>query len=123
MLNPYLWLEGNKLPPTPLNKLAEIRGGMWTARLDVPFGPRPNQPDNCICIDYFESFNSTDQKRIISAYKQRGYTHAPMGPLVDPGYHGQLPSVDWRANAQPYFDAAQQLEESGIHVIHFLRPD
>jgi hypothetical protein len=100
---------------------------MWTARLDLaPWGPRPGQADNCICIDYFECFPAADQDRIIAAYgptSGRGYTSAPMGPIVDAGYHGQLPAVDWRGDLTPYLDAAEQLEQAGIKVVHFLRPD
>lgn len=98
---------------------------MWTVRLDVPWGPRPGQGDNCICIDYFEAFSQDDQDRIIRAYGPagRGYTSAPMGPLVDAGYHGQLPAEDFRGDATGYFDAAETLEAAGIKVVHFLRPD
>lgn len=132
---PYVFLADNQdvpvalenarlLPPMPLEALAQIRGAMWTARLDVPWGPRPNQSDNCICIDYFECFSPSDQDRIVQAYHgDRGYTHAPMGPIVDAGYHGQLPSCDWRVNPDVYLDAALKLERAGVRVIHFLRPD
>lgn len=120
--------HGGHVDPSaiPLTERARIRGAMWTARLDVPWGPRPNQPDNCICIDYFECFSPADQDRIIAAYgptSPRGYTHAPMGPVCDAGYHGQLPSVDFRTGLDPYLDGAQKLEDAGIRVIHFLRPD
>jgi hypothetical protein len=111
--------------PRDLESLAAIRGAMWTARLNLPWGPRPGQDDNCITIDYFESFTPEDEDRIIAAYGPagRGYTHAPMGPMVDAGYHGQLPAEDWRGNPDPYLDAAAKLERAGVHVIHFLRPD
>lgn len=111
-------------PPTP-DVLAKIRGAMWTARLNLPWGPRPGQDDNCICIDYFECYTPQDQDRIILAYgpQGRGYTHAPMGPIVDAGYHGYLPSTDWRDTIDVYLDAAAKLEQAGIHVIHFLKPD
>lgn len=114
------------LPPVLLVELAKIRGAMWTARLDLPWGPRPGKPDNCICIDYLECFSLEDQARIIAAYgpaSWRQYTHAPMGPLVDPGYHDQLPATDWRSNPGVYFDAALRAELAGIRINHFLRPD
>lgn len=121
-----LLLGRRKTPAVDLETLARIRGSMWTARLDLPWGPRPGQPDNIITIDYFEAFSSSDQDRIIAAYgpsSARGYTHAPMGPIVDPGYHGQLPETDWRSNPNVYLDAALKLEHAGVHVVHFLRPD
>lgn len=121
---------GSSLPPVSLEALAKTRGAMWTARAPVQWGPRgipttpTNQPDNCICIDYFECFPPDQQELIIDVYaRQRKYTHAPMGPIVDPGYHGQLPATDWRSNPQPYFDGALKLERAGVRVIHFLRPD
>lgn len=111
-------------PPPTLETLAHIRGAMWTSRLNLPYGPRPNQPDNCTCIDYFECFSPSDQARIIQDYHvNKGYTHAPMGPLVDAGYHDQLPAVDGRSDPSQYFAAASKLEAAGVHVIHFLRPD
>lgn len=103
-----------------------IRGAMWTARAAVPWGPRPGKPDNCICIDYFECFPADVQNTILAAYgpkSSRAYHSAPMGPFVDAGYHGQLPATDWRANPDGYLDAAQKLEDAGIRVVHFLRPD
>lgn len=112
------------LPPVSLDELAKIRGAMWTARAAVPWGPRPGQPDNCICIDYYECFPPEQQAIIKAAYiEERRLTHAPMGPLVDPGYHGQLPATDWRGNPAPYFAGALDLERNGCRVIHFLRPD
>lgn len=113
------------LPPATYEQLARIRGAMWTARLQgLPYGPRPFAADNCICIDYFEAYNDEQRNRIIQAYvKDRGYTHAPMGPMVDPGYHGQLPTSDYRKDAAPYFTAARQLEWAGCRVVHFVRPD
>lgn len=111
----------------PLATLAQWRGAMWTARLNLPWGPRPNQDDNCICIDYFECFTPSDQDRILAAYgpaSVRKYNVCPLGPLVDPGYHDQLPSTDWRGDRFPvYLDAAAKLEAAGIGVVHFLRPD
>jgi hypothetical protein len=110
----------------PLAELAKLRGAMWTARLNLPWGPRPGQDDNCICIDYFECFSVADQDRILAAYgpsSERHYSTAPLGPIVDAGYHGQLPATDWRGDFSVYLDAAAKLEAAGIGVVHFLRPD
>lgn len=116
----------------PLAQLARIRGAMWTRRAPVPYGPRPGAPDNCVCIDYYEAFAPTDRATIKAAYIDAGrYTHAPMGPLVDPGYHGQLPASDFRRDPSPYFDAADDLQAAlrrghtipNGGVIHFVRPD
>lgn len=117
---------GGGVPVYTLEERAHIRGAMWTARLDVPLGPRPGQPDNCICIGDFEAFSPADRLRILGAYgptSARGYSSSPMGPMVDPGYHGFLPPCDFRGDPSPYFDGAAQLEAAGVKVIHFLRPD
>lgn len=111
-----------------LAQLAKIRGAMWTARGPLPWGPRPGKDDNCVCIDYFECFEPSAQAEIVGLYGPksiRRYTHAPMGPIVDAGYHDQLPAVDWRSPAgfATYLDAAQKLEDAGVHVVHFIRPD
>lgn len=119
--------SGRRPAPPPLETRARIRGAMWTARGPLPYGPRPGQPDNCICIDYYECFPRADRQRIRQLYiADRGYTHAPMGPIVDPGYHGELPPTDWRdpvAFEDVYLSSALELEGAGCRVIHFLRPD
>src|SRR5262252_5411228 len=71
-----------------LDELARLRGAMWSARLDVPFGPRPGRSDNVVATAYFDDYSPADQSRIIAALKARGYTHVVAGPLVDTGgYH------------------------------------
>jgi len=109
-----------------MSERIKIRGAMWTARAPLPWGPRPMQPDNSVTIDYFECHTPANQDLIISVYgpnSPRNYTSAPLGPIVDPGYHDQLPATDWRGNFDFYLDAAQKLETSGIKCVHFLRPD
>lgn len=125
---PQLIPYGGSRPP--LEQLAAIRGAMWTARAALPWGPRPMQGDNCICIDYFEHYQPDDRETIKREYvDKRGYRHAPMGPMVDPGYHGQLPASDWRNDPLRYLDAVDELQaklrERGPNsgVVQFLRPD
>lgn len=99
---------------------------MWTRRGPLPYGPRPGRSDNCICIDYYECFSPAEQDLIVRLYGPTSparYTHAPLGPIVDAGYHGQLPSCDWRADPDVYLNAANDLQLQGIEPIHFLRPD
>lgn len=107
----------------PLTERAKFRGDMWGARAALPWGPRPGQPDNIICGDYYECFSAEDRATMRRVWHEHHYTHVVMGPIVDPGYHGQLPSVDWRANIDVYLDAAQELEDDGFRVVHFIRPD
>lgn len=102
---------------------------MWTARGPFPFGPRPGQPDNLLCIDYLECFTAEERREAIAAYgpaSPRRLTHSPIGPIVDPGYHGQLPATDWRDPAlfsSVYLNTVRELEAARMCAIHFLRPD
>jgi hypothetical protein len=112
-------------PTPPLTELARIRGAMWPKlRLaDLPWGPRPGSPDNIAMIDYIESYAVEQQAEMMAAYTDRRFTHAPMGPMVDAGYHGQIPAEDLRSDPSPYFDAAERWQDRGVEPIHFLRPD
>lgn len=108
----------------PTEDLLNFRGAIWTARAKVPFGPRPMQDDNICAMDYFESYNETDQKTMLDAYvKTRGYRHAPFGPLVDPGYHDQYPGVDFRTNPAWYAGQMQKMWDGGAYPVLFMTPD
>jgi hypothetical protein len=108
-----------------LDELARIRGAMWSARLDVPFGPRPRRPDNVIATAYFDNYSPGDQTRIIAALKARGYTHVVAGPLVDTGgYHGQFHPHDWRGAAfDRFLDQLETFWDNGLAPIVFIHPD
>jgi hypothetical protein len=121
-------LESAGVDPSiiPLETLARIRGAMWTARLAIPFGPRPNQPSNILAMDFYETYSPEDRKRMLEAYKARGYTHAVTGPIYDPtAYHGQFPASDFRGldAFNRYLDAMQEWWDAGITPVHFIKPD
>ena len=109
----------------PLGELARIRGAMWSARLDLPFGPRPGRADNIIATEFFEDYSNADQIRILAALKARGYTHVVVGPLVDSdGYHGQYRPHDWRgAEFDRFLDELQTFWDNGLAPIVFIHPD
>jgi hypothetical protein len=109
----------------PLGELARVRGAMWSARLDLPFGPRPGRPDNVIATAYFDNYSSEDRTRAIQALRARGYTHVVAGPLVDAGgYHGQFRPHDWRGAAfDRFLDQLQTFWDSGLAPIVFVHPD
>ncbi len=109
-------------------ELAHVRGGMWTPRLNIGYGPRPFQPSNILAMDFYEYYDGPTRARMIAAYKDRGYTHAVTGPMVDlGGYHGQYPSTDIRIGGQVlwdwYLDAMQEWWDAGLVPIHFVHPD
>jgi len=120
-------LASTRVDPStiPLAELARIRGAMWSARLDLPFGPRPGRPDNIIATAYFDNYSTADQARIIAALKDRGYTHVVVGPLVDTGgYHGQFRPHDWRGGAfDRFLDQLQTFWDGGLAPIVFIHPD
>lgn len=109
----------------PFGDLARVRGAMWSARLAVPFGPRPGRPDNVIATAYFDAYSPADQTRIIAALKLRGYTHVVVGPLVDVGgYHHQFPPHDWRGAAfDRFLDQLQTFWDNGLDPVVFIHPD
>jgi hypothetical protein len=109
----------------PLAQLAAIRGAMWTARLNLPFGPRPHRDDNVIATDFITAYSPADRLRIVEALKARGYTHVVMGPLVDSdGYHGLWPARDWRGAAfAEFLDAVQFFWNHGLAPVVFIHPD
>lgn len=111
-----------------MERLLNIRGSMWTARCNVPFGPRPNQDDNILAMDYFEWMPPDAQQRMldksVNVYK---HTHAVTGPLVDrDGYHGKYPTqttVPTQAQFDAYLDCMQQWWDQDIANIHFAHVD
>lgn len=118
-------------------QLLNIRGAMWTARLNLPYGPRPGQDDNILAMDFYQFFAAPDRARMLDAYRARGYTHAVTGPLVgtdcyhsqfpchDAGQPGMLPTdgVPTQAQFDFYLDRMQEWWDAGIAPIHFAHPD
>jgi len=112
-------------PPRPsLDTLIKFRGAMWPklGLPGIPWGPRPNAIDNVVVVDSVEAFDDPTQNRIMTAYAAR-YTHVPMGPSIDPGYHGQIPACDFRTHFGDYLETAIKWAKVDVHVCHFLRPD
>lgn len=114
-------------PDSPLEDLARIRGAMWSVRAAVPYGPRPNQPDNIVALDYLEFYDASARATALPAYTSRGYTHAVSGPPIDPdGYHGQFPQEPGpmtQAIWDRQLDALEALWSAGLAPIFFLHPD
>jgi hypothetical protein len=108
----------------PLGDRVKFRGDMWPKLgLPLPWGPRPGSTDNIAVVDSLEIYDPDVRALIVDTYRQRGYTHVPQGPCIDPGYHGQLPPSDFRRNFDAYLDRAQQWRDAGVEGVHFLRPD
>lgn len=108
----------------PLEELRAFKGSIWTARAAVGYGPRPGQESNILAMDEYESYGADDRAKMIQGYVQaRGYKHCPFGPPIDPGYHGQYPAVDFRADPEAYAANMQELWNAGAYPVLFLSPD
>lgn len=110
----------------PFAELARVRGAMWSTRLDVPYGPRPNQPDNILAMDYYEWYDAPTRARMLDTYLGRGYTHAVTGSIVDAGYHGQYPAAPndpTQAVWDHWLDALDEWWARKLKPIVFLKPD
>lgn len=109
----------------PAEDVRRFRGALWTARLSLPYGPRPGQADNIIATDYVESFSLTDRERMAVAYlDQRRYKHWACGPFLDAGYHGQYPAIDYRPDPDAYpRDVLQPLWNRGAYPVYFALPE
>ncbi len=123
-----------------MERLLAIRGAMWTARLNLPYGPRPGQDDNILAFDYYQFYSASDRQRMREAYgpnSPRGYTHAVTGPVIgtdcyhslwpchDPDQPGYMPydGVPTQAQWDFYLDCMQELWDAGIAPVHFAHPD
>ncbi len=105
--------------------LRKIRGSLFTARGAVPMGPRPNQPDNIISWgEYANGHYQQDAADIcFQVWAQRRYTHAAVGPFIDPGYHGQVPPFDFRADPDAVVSRLETMLSRGIIPVGFIGPD
>lgn len=101
----------------------KIRGALWTNRLNIPYGPRPNQDSNILAMDYYFDFDSSTRARMRASYKSQGNcTHAALGPPSDPGYHGQYPATDWSTDPDKYASILEELLLDDIIIVMFLSP-
>lgn len=108
----------------PLEELRAFKGSIWTARAAIDFGPRPGESSNILAMDEYISYNAADKATMIEGYVQeRQYRHCPVGPPVDPGYHGQYPPIDFRADPEGYAAMMQDLWNQGAYPVLFMSPD
>lgn len=106
-------------------QLLAFRGSLFTVKAganQLPWGPRPNQPDN---IAFFgANFYTPEQRKVVyQLWKDRGYTHGAIGPFIDPGYHGQNPPIDFRSNPDAIADIIQEIWDNKLIPVIFLTPD
>lgn len=104
--------------------LRKIRGALFTARAPISGHPRPFQPDN-VCTTAGCNGRSPEERQIIlDVYREHRYTHGPIGPFIDPGYHGLSPAMDFRVDdGESAVATLEQMWGAGIAPITFLVPD
>jgi hypothetical protein len=116
----------------PLAQLAAIRGAMWP-RANIcadppilPFGIRPNQPDNIIATTYFDNYTSAQQEAIARCLKSVGLTHVVVGGLVDWwAYHGQYSGHDYSTpeGFEKFLDLHQWFYDHQLTPVTFIHVD
>jgi hypothetical protein len=107
-------------------QLLAIRGALNIRLPGAPMGPRPGAPTAMASTNGLWHYSPEWQAKILSAYRdERHYTHGPIGPFVDPGYHGQFPPVDIRNDAErEQVEAAlQTMWDSGVIPVVFIQND
>lgn len=116
----------------PLRQLAAIRGAMWP-RANIcadppilPFGNRPNQPDNIIATTYFDNYTPDQQEAIARCLTSVGLTHVVVGGLVDWwAYHGQYGGHDYSTpeGFEKFLDIHQWFYDHGLKPVTFIHQD
>ena len=111
-----------------LNQLAAIRGAMWTARLDVPYGPRPNQPSNILAMVFYDLYDAPTRARMLHHYHDElGYTTSVAGPVTgNDCYHSLYPchqGLPTQGQWDAYLDSLQEIWDAGVEPCYFAHPD
>lgn len=103
-------------------QVMRARGAIATTLANLPFGPRPNQDDNCLfTAEYINPCWTPDQR-----IEQIGlYPHVawPLNPPLAKGYHGQFPDTDLLADFDAYLDRMEELWLAGKMPEPALIPD
>ena len=96
-----------------------------TTLAPVPCGPRPGAADNAVFTAQYDSscWTAADRTLARDALRAHGYTHWPIGPLVQNGYHDQYPDSDWLSNPDGFLDNVEELWNNGLYPAIFLLPD
>jgi len=105
-----------------ISELRAFRGAISTVRLDIPFGPRPGKADNVLFTPMYGCYSAADRARMRAAYKQRGYTHWPIGPLIAGSYHDKYPDMNFLADPHRFADLLEELSNDGIVPVVFVLP-
>lgn len=106
----------------PTELLRAFRGSIFTARSNVPFGPRPNQDDNILAMDEILCYTEEKQLQMIRDYKKRlTYRHCTFTPgPPSNGYHGQYGlQPDLRLTIPQHKKLLQDWWNAGLYPVLF----
>lgn len=125
--------------------LDELKGklrGSLSVRLNLPYGPRPNQDSNIAWMAFYELQTPANRQRMLDAFHARGLTMSAIGPVTgNDCYHEQFPNIgdppsgglmagclhNWRVPTQDewdaYLDGVQEQWDGGIMPCYFAKPD
>ena len=112
----------------PLEQLARFRGALFTARAPLSQGPRPGAPTNVVSTERgWDWWTEADWQAAEAAWRARGLTHVPIGPLVgDDCYHGVYrpcnQSLD-EGTRDRFLDFVQRLWDDGFVPVYRHKPD
>lgn len=111
----------------PLETLAKIKGAMWTQRINIPYGPRPNQDTNINAFVFYDLYDAETRTRMRETYKAAGYTHTVAGPVTgNDCYHNLYPcrrGIPTQEQWDAYLDSIQELWDNGLTPCYFAKPD
>ncbi len=131
-MNTALWFASGSTPSVsthPQAPLLPIHGGLFSVKGKVPYGPRPDHPDNIIdwaaYVDGDYDGDPHAEAVCFETWQRLKFTHAAVGPFIDPGYHGQFPPSDFRQGDHASAVAAKihRMRDRGLRISGFLSPD
>lgn len=124
-VNPNFPLQPSARPwetmPTDQVKLA--KGAIATVLANLPWGPRPNQDNNCLFVaEYVNKLAWTPELRAkqVAVYPYRDWS---LNPPLAKGYHSMYPDTDLLGDFDFYLDRMEELWLAGKVPVPALVPD
>lgn len=107
----------------PTAALRAFRGAIFTARVNVPWGPRPGQESNINAMDEILCYSPADQAKMIAAYRplHPTYRHCTFTPgPPSHGYHGDYGlQPDLRLTIPEHKKLLQTWWNAGLYPVLF----
>lgn len=120
---PALALDEPDFPVFSREAILKFRGSLNIKPIGIPMPPV--NINGCISINGIWHQPDDVVEGIFTEHLGRSYTHGPMGPFIDPGYHNLTPPTDFRIDSQ-----RDKIEKSILNVMNhkiipslFITPD